>query len=218
MKKITLEESYARNLQSFYPFVVEAVDLGLSVKWANINLGGKTPESFGDYYAWGELKTKSDYSWSNYKWCKGTNHSLTKYCYNSDYGVFDRKTWWLDKEDDIANVILGGKWHIPDRANWQELRHDCTWTWKTLNGATGYLINSKIPGYTDKSIFLPAAGYKVDSIFEEAGIRGSYWSSSLYLYCPSLPFMALCAIFDSRVLRMIEDDRELGFPIRPVLD
>lgn len=222
MKKFTLEECYARNLQSFYPAVVEAVDLGLSVKWANTNLGAKTPESFGDYYAWGELKTKSGYSWSNYKWCKGTSHSLTKYCYNSDYGVFDRKTWWLDKEDDIANVILGGKWHIPNRENWQELRHDCIWTWKTLNGVNGYLINSKIPGFTDKSIFLPAAGYKEDTRLEDVGYRGLYWSSSLYMYHLGpglgLPYVALCADFNSRVLKMLEDERILGCTIRPVLD
>lgn len=30
-----------------------AVDLGLSVKWASVNLGATSPEEYGDYYAWG---------------------------------------------------------------------------------------------------------------------------------------------------------------------
>ena len=34
------------------------VDLGLSVKWASINLGATSPEQGGDYYAWGETEPK----------------------------------------------------------------------------------------------------------------------------------------------------------------
>ena len=37
---------------------IEAVDLGLSVKWANMNVGAKTTSGFGSYFAWGETKTK----------------------------------------------------------------------------------------------------------------------------------------------------------------
>lgn len=35
-----------------------AVDLGLSVKWASYNVGAITPESYGDYFAWGETEQK----------------------------------------------------------------------------------------------------------------------------------------------------------------
>lgn len=34
----------------------EEVDLGLSVKWANCNLGATTPEEYGTYFAWGETE------------------------------------------------------------------------------------------------------------------------------------------------------------------
>ena len=40
------------------------VDLGLSVKWATCNIGATKPEEYGDYYAWGELNPKNDYSWN----------------------------------------------------------------------------------------------------------------------------------------------------------
>ena len=43
---------------------VEAVDLGLSVKWANMNVGATKDSGFGTYFAWGEIKPKSYYSWS----------------------------------------------------------------------------------------------------------------------------------------------------------
>jgi hypothetical protein len=45
---------------------MEFVDLGLSVKWASCNLGATKPEEVGDYYAWGEIETKSFFSWDTY--------------------------------------------------------------------------------------------------------------------------------------------------------
>ena len=37
------------------------VDLGLTsgTKWATMNLGAKTPQDYGNYYAWGETDTKA---------------------------------------------------------------------------------------------------------------------------------------------------------------
>ena len=57
----------------------EYVDLGLSVKWATFNVGATSPEDYGDYYAWGETMPKDIYSWTNYKWCDGTQNNMTKY-------------------------------------------------------------------------------------------------------------------------------------------
>ena len=68
------------------PIVYEYVDLGLSVNWATFNVGATKPEEFGDYYAWGETEPKTDYSWETYKWCNGSETTLTKYCNNSEYG------------------------------------------------------------------------------------------------------------------------------------
>ena len=55
------------------------VDLGLSVKWATMNVGATKPEECGNYYAWGEVEVKDTYSWYFYKYCEGTYNSLTKY-------------------------------------------------------------------------------------------------------------------------------------------
>ena len=43
-------------------------DLGLSVKWADRNVGASSPEEYGEYFAWGEVKTKRYYGdYSGYK-------------------------------------------------------------------------------------------------------------------------------------------------------
>ena len=57
----------------------EYVDLGLSVKWATMNVGATSPEGYGDYYAWGETETKSSYTLNNYKWYESSKGTYTKY-------------------------------------------------------------------------------------------------------------------------------------------
>ena len=94
------------------PTVGKAIDLGLSVKWASCNVGATAPEGYGDYYAWGETDTKSDYSWSTYIWCNGSGRTLTKYCTDSSYGNVDNKIT-LDSDDDVAHVEWGGSWRMP---------------------------------------------------------------------------------------------------------
>lgn len=152
----------------------EYVDLGLSIKWATCNVGASKPEDYGDYYAWGETVTKSDYSWATYKWCNGSSSTMTKYCTSSSYGKVDNKTV-LDPEDDAAHVKWGGNWRMPTREEQDELRTKCTWTWTSQNGVYG----RKVTGPNGNSIFLPAAGCRFGGGLGDAGSNGYYWSSSL---------------------------------------
>ncbi len=155
--------------------VCEYVDLGLSVKWATCNVGALSPEEYGDYYAWGELEPKTRYNWNTYKWCNDTKASITKYCVKSADGKVDNKKH-LDLKDDIAHVKWGGKWRMPTKAEQDELRKKCTWTWTTQGGKNGYRITSNKNG---NSIFLPAAGYCYNSALCYDGVDGSYWSSTI---------------------------------------
>lgn len=136
----------------------ELVDLGLSVKWATCNVGATTPEGYGEYFAWGETKPKSNYSSSNY--------------------TYDADPTTLPSYADAATVNWGGAWRMPTYNESTELRNNCTWTWTTQNGIKGYKVTSKTNG---NSIFLPAAGRRVDSSIR-ASDDGYYWSSSLYVY------------------------------------
>ena len=152
------------------------VDLGLpsGLKWATCNVGANNPEEYGNYYAWGETTPKTEYNWSTYKWCNGSDDTMTKYCTDSDYGTVDNKTV-LDPKDDAASVNMGGSWRMPTKAEQDELRTECTWTWTTLNDVNGY----NVEGPNGNSIFLPAAGYRYSSVLDNAGSSGDYWSSSL---------------------------------------
>lgn len=153
----------------------EYVDLGLSVKWATCNVGADKPENAGDHYAWGEVETKDEYTWGNYKF----NHlgELTKY--NSD----DKKTS-LDPDDDVAHVKWGGSWRMPTHEEFVELSENCTWTWyksgnSEFGGVAGFKVTGKKEGYTDRSIFLPVTEYNNKKDFDPIFSSGYYWSSSI---------------------------------------
>ena len=186
--------------------------------WAECNIGASKPEEYGDYYAWGETKTKSDYSWATYKWANGASNKLTKYCPTdkTDYwdgaGSPDGKTV-LDPEDDVAHVKLGGNWRMPTKAEQDALRSQCTWTWTTKNGVNGYEVKSKV---NSNSIFLPAAGGWASTGLSYAGSYGRFWSLSLYTFYPYYPGGAFCIAFDSRYVDWGYDIRYCGFPVRPV--
>lgn len=189
----------------------EYVDLGLSVKWATCNVGATTPEEYGDYFAWGETQPKDYYSWSTYKWCNGSSTTLTKYNNNSSYGHVDNKTT-LELCDDAARANWGGNWRMPTKAEQDELRETCTWTWTNQNGISGYKVTSNKSGYTSKSIFLPAAGYRNGSSLADAN-EGDYWSSSLYL---ERSYYAYNLDFNSSKVDYYTNNRYYGRLVRPV--
>lgn len=189
--------------------VGEAVDLGLSVKWATFNVGATKPEEYGDYFAWGETKPKETYEWTTYKWCKGSYRTQTKYCTDSYYGTVDNKIT-LDPEDDAAHVNWGGNWRMPTEAELNELLEKCTWTWITQNGVNGYVVTSSITG---KSIFLPAAGERYGSLVYKAGTKGNYWLSSLSILSSN---NALAIIFYLDYKDCGEFSRYHGQSVRPV--
>ena len=154
----------------------QAVDLGLpsGIKWASFNVGARAPWEYGGYYAWGETEEKEDYSWETYKWCNGSNDTMTKYCTNSRYGTIDNKIA-LDPEDDVAYVKWGGEWRIPTSDEIEELKTKCTWQETILNGINGY----EITGPNGNSIFMPVAGYGVGNGVYDLDGFGRYWSSEL---------------------------------------
>lgn len=148
----------------------EAVDLGLSVKWATCNVGANNPEEFGDYFAWGETEPKSAYTTENSK------------TYGKIIGDISG-----NPEYDAATANWGGSWRMPTRAEIQELISYSTWTWTTQNSVPGYKVTSP----NGNSIFLPAAGCRYGSSLFNAGSNGYYWSSPPYeltYYACSLRF------------------------------
>lgn len=135
---------------------VEYVDLGLPSGnlWAKCNLGASSPEAYGDYYAWGEVEPKQEYTKSNHKWYKegAPSQGFTKY--NNEDGKLT-----LEDEDDAVIQKIGNGWRTPTLADFRELTNQKYTTIEktTLNGVAGYQITSK---KNKKSIFIPCAGFK----------------------------------------------------------
>jgi len=145
--------------------VADAIDLGLSVKWASWNVGADKPEGLGNLYAWGELSPKTDYSTSTYKLY---SNGYTK------YGSVDNK-YQLDSEDDVAQQTWGDKWRIPTIEELKELKEKCTFTKTELNGVPV----TKVTGPNGNFIYFPYPGnFTGTTLYYENSI-GSYWSCDL---------------------------------------
>ena len=116
---------------------MEYVDLGLpsGIMWAKCDLGGTSPEKYGDSYSWGETwtKTTTDY----YYFTDIVEGQYTKYDSRD-------KRFFLEKEDDAAYLRLGEGWRYPTWNEMQELVDNCTVTESTLNGWPGVMFVSKI--------------------------------------------------------------------------
>lgn len=186
----------------------EFVDLGLSVKWATCNIGANAPEEHGDYFAWGEIEPKEDYEWWAYKWCKGRENNLTKYCNDPSYGTVDNKQV-LDLEDDVAHALWGDNWRMPTKSEFEELYTKCNWTWITVNGVKGL----KVTGENGNSIFLPTTGFYYSDNQFDATSYGCYWSSTLNT---KLTVGASSLYFNSGMVYLFNVSHCNGQPVRAV--
>ena len=154
------------------------VDLGLpsGTLWAKWNVGAHSPEEYGDYFAWGETKPKSNYCWETYKYCEGTDITLTKYNWNPEVGYTDDLSELLP-EDDAATVNWGEDWQMPSIEQIAELGNGRYTSSEAAmeGGIIGLRIISKSNG---NSIFLPAAGTFINTDINEKGRSFNIWSRS----------------------------------------
>lgn len=93
----------------------EAVDLGLSVKWASFNIGATNEDEIGGHYHYGE---GPDFT---YEWYDIPEDVLPTCLTGTMY--------------DTSNAYWGGHWRNPTKKEWQELYDNCTMD----------LINLKVP-------------------------------------------------------------------------
>jgi hypothetical protein len=180
----------------------EYVDLGLpsGTLWATCNVGAATPESYGDYFAWGETTPKNTYNGSTYQYYAGSN--LTKYTGSDGLTT-------LLPEDDAATANWGSDWRMPTEEEWNELLNNTTCTWTTQNDVNGRLFTAS----NGNSLFLPAAGYRLNSNLYTAGGYGYYWSSSLLMDNPDY---ARALYFDPDNYYMDISGRDRGLSVRAV--
>lgn len=196
--------------------VPKAVDLGLSVKWANMNVGASSPTDYGLYFMWGDVAghpgantsgTATDgfsFDWANYKWySSGDGQKFTRYT-GSDYTE-------LLSADDAATACWGSGWRMPTKTEMQELVNNTDQEWTTIDGVAGRKFMKK----TDHSvyIFLPAAGYRDGASFRSQGSGGYYWSSALGT---GSPYDAWRLYFNSSTAYVLSSNRCRGCTVRAV--
>lgn len=178
------------------------VDLGLSVKWATCNVGASKPSDYGNYYAWGEIEPKKNYTWSNY--------------FDSEFKLYNvrdgLKQITSTGGHDVAYEKWGDPWRMPSQKEMEELISKCKWTLSKQNNVEGF----KITGPSGGSIFLPFAGWRKENIKEEIGTFGAYWTSSISKYFSE---SAGATYFYWRMKDTgSSGERYKGFPVRPVAE
>ena len=136
--------------------VGQAVDLGLSVKWANWNIGASAPEEYGGLYGWADPT--------------GTKISIL----NEDYPNSNPPSDICGSIYDIARAQWGKDWRLPSKDEIEELSAQCTWIFTTLNDISGY----KVEAQNGNSIFLPLTKERSGTNLYDFE-RGFYWSGTL---------------------------------------
>lgn len=180
------------------------------------------------------------YNWGNYKYCNGSDTALTKYVLNDDAyfcgmrGFYDDKAK-LENADDVAVRKWRGKWEMPTNAQQVELINECYWVWTTsynckpVNGYivfkaksiddkakkvySGYKMSADYSIAKDAHIFLPIAGFRVDTSLQYVDDYGLYWSRSL---CES-PNYAYVMNLNSGAVIMDRVNRCYGRSVRAVV-
>lgn len=201
------------------------VDMNLpsGTLWCKYNLGvnlsnlSEARDWYGDYYAWGELKTKEIYTWDNYKHISTRRDEIVFPKYGEDH-VME-----LQLEDDVAyqKLHIGKlKFRIPSRSQFEELlknsTNDYIKDFNDIKGLNGRLLKSKLNG---NEIFFPFAGVNERSqIYEKSklngvGSTGIVWTSTV----DSDPSRSWYVNFDFDSIGVWRDDKYIGCSIRPIL-
>lgn len=179
----------------------EYVDLGLSVKWANTNLGAKKNYELGDCYAWGSLE-------------KFTTEEKSKQIFHKMYNIISGH-----RDRDAAMNEWGLSWRMPTSKECEELLNECEWIWTNINNVNGY----KIVGPNKNWIFLPATGMIGQDIHEVSlpDLYGGYWTGNSENNERALELSfggGGGAIFGDGMHDIGVDEKYSGRYIRPVTD
>ena len=163
------------------------------MKWSIHNIGASVSEEYGNYYAWGEIETKTEYTIEN---------SVTHGVHMSDISGAS--------EHDAARANWGSTWRLPTKADHEEIIEYCTWIWLKHNDVWGY----RIIGTNGNYIFIPASGYlRGTSVYGDGECAG-YWNSK-----PSDDkSKSLSLGINSSIKKLFSSDRYAGQTIRPVSD
>ena len=141
---------------------VIAVDLGLSVLWADCNVGGNSESPIGGLYGWGDPSGEK------------TSQNVKDYL-DVAGGLYVKTPQNITgTQYDIATVKWGKDWRMPSKENWKELIEKCKWTKEKAFHVYGY----RVEGPNGNSIFLPNTGLRFGDAISNTD-AGYYWTSEM---------------------------------------
>lgn len=206
------------------PLGAEEIDLGLSVKWANMNVGAKAPEEWGNYYAWGETTTNSQYGWYHNIYTSELDefggHKYYRGGQNYKWGTYDTgMTGYtgvisLESDDDAATANWGNGWRTPTREDFEELFENTKQKRDVVNGVKGVRFISK--SNSSVSIFIPYSGFKQEDDTIDADAVGGCWTSTLHPDNQNRSILYKFSHNDASAAKLASDYRPIGWPVRPV--
>lgn len=215
-RRAKMQDDYVPNIEKYKKeaaaHVGKPIDLGLSVKWADMNVGATKPEEAGYFFTWGDVEPitgNRSRGWQNYRWCKGSEKFLRKYNTKDDQGPVDQHTTLLP-EDDAASVYWQGDWRMPTKEEIDELLEKCKWEWTEQNGVSGALIT----GPNGNHIFLPTTGCYNHNGLDLKGEKGYFWASNID---PENPQNSYYLCFRKDAIANDLAGRTAGRTVRPVL-
>lgn len=185
------------------PVTHHAVDLGLpsGTMWATCNIGALSPEQYGNYFSWGEIIVKKNFSLTNAQFYNKDIDELRK------KGAVDYNNR-LAARYDVATQKWGAKWSMPTKEQIEELKKLCSFKKSEKNGVKGCLVT----GPNNNTIFIPFSGSRIDNNLYNVGTNGEFWSSSVSSGATSNTFL-----FDSWGLQLSSRARYIGYCVRPVM-
>ena len=181
-----------------------AVDLGLSVYWADSNLLTKSETDKDSKYSWGNINRQTSFGYAGCYLNGKRGVELEKIIGNEDQCISGIE------EYDPARHLWGNGWRMPQKFEIKELIEKCAWQWTSKNGVNGYIIT----GCNGNKIFLPVTGERIVND-EKSKNSGCYWSGcgcgcglgddAYYLY------------FDAENIVLMDSGKRFhGMVIRPV--
>lgn len=176
-----------RPVNEKFPIPTSMIDLGLSVKWAPYNMGDKDETGIGDgFYGWGDPTGEATQTGNTAQYADGSGTPGPE---GYEYDI-------AGTEYDIATVQWQDKWHLPSKADFQELYDNCVVSEEKRNGRMGLLFKNKY-GKTDEELWLPLPGGRSwNGASSDEDVAGYYWTSETSAYKDSYRLRLQKAIND----------------------
>ena len=203
----------------------EYVDLGLpsGTLWATRNVGAKSDEDPGLYFAWGETQgytaqqahdgvrsfNEDSYTLGHIGGSVSSGHVVETLIFDKYNGEDNIKR--LESQDDAATVNMGKQWHMPTSEQITELARETTSQVVTTEGSS---VGMLFTGTNGNKLYIPFGGLIRYKFIEEGD--SWLWASDL---SPKGCDTALLLHLDSREeVSNVAMERYLGLNIRGVLN